>query len=199
MPVILGKSGVNRELKEIYLGNSGINRKEKELYLGKVGVNKQVYKDALLRLDSVPIDGVSRDLPSRFTPSYIEFTIIMNSVIGTNYGNISLYINDSLLANWKFGGAIIWSYHDYSSTYQYRADIPRGGSSGQYQLSNFELGKPYKFKLEFTDTALVSTFGNNAPITETWGSVGISGRPMIATYQPWLSNATGAITNFIIK
>lgn len=48
MPVILGKSGVNKELKEIYLGNSGVNKKEKELYLGKGGVNKQVYKDKVV-------------------------------------------------------------------------------------------------------------------------------------------------------
>lgn len=43
MPVILGESGVNKELSSIYLGNSGVNKQGKELYLGKSGVNKQIY------------------------------------------------------------------------------------------------------------------------------------------------------------
>ena len=44
MPLILGKDGFNKELKEIYLGVGGVNRKQKEIYVGQGGVNKKVYK-----------------------------------------------------------------------------------------------------------------------------------------------------------
>lgn len=43
MPLILGKDGVNRELKEVYLGVGGVNKQVNELYLGKGGVNNQIY------------------------------------------------------------------------------------------------------------------------------------------------------------
>ncbi len=74
MPVILGKSGVNKECKEIYLGNGGINKKEKEIYLGKSGVNKQVYKASIL-----PYTLTNATSPNSYTltedvsPNYITF------------------------------------------------------------------------------------------------------------------------------
>ncbi|GEM_PF-3326673 len=78
MPLILGKSGVNRELKEIYLGNSGVNKKEKELYLGKGRVNKQIYQNALFTLASVPVDGVARQFATPLFPKTIEFDASVN-------------------------------------------------------------------------------------------------------------------------
>jgi len=81
MPVILGKSGVNRELKEIYLGNSGINRKEKELHLGKSGVNKQIYTS------NVDIKDITHTSIINFAP------ILINEIIFT--------IDSSSVFNWS--------------------------------------------------------------------------------------------------
>ncbi len=72
MATILGKSGVNKELIEIYLGNSGISKKEKELYLGKSGVNKQMYSSRpvlKIKITSVPLNGtrITFDIPFVFT------------------------------------------------------------------------------------------------------------------------------------
>jgi len=87
MPVILGKSGVNRELKEIYLGNSGVNKKEKELYLGKGGINKQIYQSALFTLANVPVDGVTYNFPAGFVATSIEFNanVVLPQPSGSNF------------------------------------------------------------------------------------------------------------------
>lgn len=51
MPLILGKSGVNKELNSIYLGKSGVNKNLGELYLGKNGVNKSIFTSAPISVD----------------------------------------------------------------------------------------------------------------------------------------------------
>lgn len=44
MPVFLGKSGINRQIEDIYMGNGGANMNQKEIYLGSDGVNKRIYQ-----------------------------------------------------------------------------------------------------------------------------------------------------------
>ncbi|GEM_PF-1969328 len=91
MPLILGKDGVNREIKDVYLGVGGINKQVKELYLGKGGVNKQVYTGELFRLNSFERLNPPRhpesydyppytDFPQIYAPRSIELTLNIGAV-----------------------------------------------------------------------------------------------------------------------
>ena len=106
---------------------------------------------------------------------------------------------DRTVSNYRFGASINWEYHTFSETYLYDSVVTRGGTGRQIRIDNFVLGAPYKVKLEFTGSSFISTFGNSAPIIESYSSIGISGRPMISFYRAWLTKVTGIITNLIIK
>ena len=82
MPLILGKDGINKELKNIYIGVGGINKKINELYIGQDGVNRKIYQSSLFTLDSVPIDGQTRNFPSTLPSKIIEFdmSVSINSI-----------------------------------------------------------------------------------------------------------------------
>ncbi len=60
MPLILGKDGVNRELKEVYIGVGGINKKVNEVYIGQGGVNKQVYKNTITSNKTISLGSTFR-------------------------------------------------------------------------------------------------------------------------------------------
>ena len=57
MAIIIGDSGVNRALKEVYIGDNGVNRKQNEIYVGEGGVNRKILTGEYL-LDN-PNQGVT--------------------------------------------------------------------------------------------------------------------------------------------
>ncbi len=118
MPVLLGKSGVNRELKEIYLGNSGINRKEKKLYLGKSGVNKQIFSSNV-DLASVPTDGTVITFSNQLVTT-IEFDLVVNYITGKQAYDHKFVINlKSPSMNTQLGIWIRQYYNDEEGSCKY--------------------------------------------------------------------------------
>ncbi len=96
MPVILGKSGVNKELKEIYLGNLGVNKKEKEIYQGKVGINRKIYTETLFELANIQIYDYlnNKPFPNTLYPNSIEFDYYVSSRSGTSASFIINFSKD---------------------------------------------------------------------------------------------------------
>lgn len=74
MPLILGKDGVNRVLKDVYLGGGGLNKQQKELYLGKDGVSKHIYAKPLLYINDVPFDNEYKVFSPAIKAKTIEVT-----------------------------------------------------------------------------------------------------------------------------
>ncbi len=93
MPLILGKDGVNKEIKKVYLGSGGINKQEKELYLGKGGINKQIYSSepvSKVNMTNVPLNGVMITFNMPFVFSYIYAELYATNSKNNNSANTTL-------------------------------------------------------------------------------------------------------------
>ncbi len=208
MPVILGKSGVNREIKEIYLGNSGINRKEKELYLGKGGVNKQIYTGELFKLVDVPLDSTVYNFPSTIIPNSIEVSIYstgskFTSAIKSKFGATDLIINSTsglkiILTN-RTDGDAEGVIADGAEVHFYVNDIYKTALYGEYPYG----GYTYSFKLVFTSTSIEYYKGNGVLSgSVTYSTLGVPSKPLLTNYKAGTGPSgyvTGHITNLIIK
>ncbi len=187
MATILGKSGVNKELKPMYLGNSG--------------VNKQIYTKHLLNMDTVAQ-----------TSSYIKF----NNSPFTTYNKIRVWLTpDGMQCN--VNGAVGFSFTMYDSNYTWNSRIDFNmGYSGYYSSYTFTLTyngvqvlynlgyfSPYIFELIFNNTGMSFYLNGTLEATKTYTELNCTGRVPIYGYNTSRTTGSnymdGTIKNLLIE
>ncbi len=207
MPLILGKDGVNREIKEGHLGVGGINKKINEAYIGQGGVNKKIYTGTLFELASVPVDGNIKPFQTSLLANSIEVQIYATGarwrpVIHESYGGIDLVVNCT---------------NNLQIVFTNRVDSTEEGTVSDGAEIHFYVNGIYKdiagvaspystqhqFKALLKSDRIECYYSNGMlSYNRTYSSLGISSRPSLVSYKAANLSAgytTGNITNFIIK
>ncbi len=196
MSVILGKNGVNRELKEIYLGNSGVNNKEKELYLGKDGINKQIYQSALYTQNTVIFSSLSNTyttFPTVLTPNSIELTITPGAVIRNQTYQFDVF-NDTMS---HMTGFRISYYQDVDGSDR-QDSIVIGSSYNLVQSLEYLSLATVVFKVIFNATSCDLYVNGVYKSTVTYASASIS-KPTFVKFRAIAPSGSAIGTNLLIK
>ncbi len=194
MPVILGKSGENKELKEVYLGLGGVNKQEKELYLGKSGVNKKVFQKSLFEMVSIPSNKDYTQFPnSPFTPkSSIKVKINPNNSQGS--AEIRLYPDNYYNSNWFT--RFMAGYDTYYSSYSYM--ITYNGYQVMYNTT--ARSDSNLFEIIFNSSNIQFYINSTLISTKPYIEFNLTSSPVpIYGYNSIGSNSYTTITDFIVN
>ncbi len=141
MPLILGKDGVNRELKEVYLGVGGINKQVKELYLGKGGVNKQIYRASTdiniplinFSAPAYAFSKISTGMVTPFNTATFDFNLTQPSARTFAIAELALYFDPAMTKCLTFGKGRNYDIDEYdNSTYYYVHSFGWGNTSAPF-------------------------------------------------------------------
>lgn len=205
MPLILGKDGVNRELKDVYIGVGGVNKQQKELYLGKGGVSKQIYTSM------VDIKGITHTNVINFAPILINeiiFTIESSSVFNWSSKAYSDRSNLGIIITMESGITISMAdtaWQTYDSEYGEYIIV----TEPYYSMRNYggiSTGRNYSvmrnFRVVYTTDNIINYY-TGRPISGsrelTYSQCGINKNDKAVSCQMFYKYITNPKANLIIR